>query len=80
MISDDTPILEEGDYCEKCESMENLGTWQIGDSTEMCTLCQSCYDDKAGFKAWLMVELEKALAESGKFEKLPSGKWQRLGV
>lgn len=72
MISDDTPIVEEAECCQKC-----------GSDTQVCSLmgipiCRPCYDDEPVFKAWFMAELEKALKDSPEFEQLPDGRWHHV--
>lgn len=66
------PVYEEGEYCEVCGSVVNLGIWD-----DHVTVCGICY--KGGkFEAWLVVELERALAASADFERLPNGGYRRI--
>lgn len=68
-------IYEEGEYCEKCLGVENLGKWELGGSP--ATICSDCWDDKPGFKKWFLQELEEVLERSDEYEKISDGKWRR---
>lgn len=72
-------IFEEGEYCDKCLGIEQLGKWSPGpkDLDVTYTICQGCWNDQESFKEWFVQELEDALAAApDEWERLPDGKWR----
>lgn len=84
-----TPIYEEGEVCDVCGGIENLGSWGFpkdhpamatldpDEEPHLWTVCASCFDDKETFLNWLAKEFEDALASNpDEWERLPNGKWR----
>lgn len=71
-ISDGEIILEEHECCAVCGGTVNLGLFD-----SEITVCGGCYSG-GRFQEWLEIEIEKAVAESPDFERLPNGNYRRI--
>jgi hypothetical protein len=69
VISDDTPIIEEAECCQKCGSDEQVGLWWS------IPICVRCHDDKIGFAEWFARRAEQSLENDPDYFKDACGRW-----
>jgi hypothetical protein len=72
-------IFEEGEYCDVCMGVENLGSWKPGrpDTDIEYAICAACWADQDKFHEWFVGQIEEALASNpDEWEKLPDGRWR----
>ncbi len=77
MLSPDTPILEEDDFCEPCGGHAHVIVATLPAGLKF-KVCRRCFDG-GRFQEWFAAELEKILEESPDYERLPDGRYRYAG-